>query len=147
MLRGRPNLRREPANAEGNWQADYDHVHKQSEDQVVKGVGPSGVKGGEWKNKQVHDLLHSGAEEQSAHDWVLLQERQLAAGCVVGRGSRAGNEVVQEDAKNVGGGATVECTPPEQAAGDNEGNVPSEKNAGLEKVQGSGNQAAGGDSA
>jgi hypothetical protein len=108
----------------------------------MKFVRASGVKGGERQDDQIHYFFNRRAIEQSAHERVLDQEIQLAAGCIVKRRKGKGDKEVQEDTHGIDGRAAVNCLPPEQAGGNHLGYTPSEEYASLGEVESSGNQAS-----
>ena len=74
LNRRTPRLFRESPNAEGNREPDHDHVYEQPLNQVMKVVRASCVKRGEGQNDKIHYFFNCGAKEQTAHQWMLLQE-------------------------------------------------------------------------
>jgi hypothetical protein len=69
---------------------------------------------------------------------MLDQKSQLAAGGVVNGGERSSDEEVQQDAQNVGSGASRKSLPAEQACGDYEWNAVTEEDESLDEVRRSG---------
>jgi hypothetical protein len=62
---------REPSNAEGNWEPNYDHVHNQTQNEVTILVGSPCVKRGERQNNQAHEKLDRCAKKQAADQSML----------------------------------------------------------------------------
>ena len=83
----------------------------------MEGVRACGMKGRERQDDVTHYQFDGHAIEQSADQRMLNQETQLAAGAVVDGGNRSGDEEVQQDAENIGTGASVESLLAQQPAG------------------------------
>jgi hypothetical protein len=97
----------------------------------MEAVRAFGVKRGEWQDDVTHYGFHRHAVEQAADQRVLRQKSQPAAGSVINSGDRERDEEMQQDAQNVGGGASVESRLAEQACGDYERNAATEEDERL----------------
>src|SRR5208282_1135940 len=112
-----PRLFREMANAEGDGQADNEHVHQQTLNEAGKLKGPAAVKSREGNNNEIHHEKNSDAKEQAAYDRVLLEESKLAARSVIHGRRGGGDKQLQKDAESVGSHPAMNGLPAEQSCG------------------------------
>ena len=55
-------------------------------------------RGGEWEHNSIHRQMNRAAVEDSAEQWMIDEDRQLAADCVVDEGGGEGDQEVKEQA-------------------------------------------------
>jgi hypothetical protein len=97
---GLDRLRKAP-NAEGDGQADDNHVYDQAEQHLVKFVRAPGMERRQRQYDIAHYQLNGYSIEQAAHQGVRGHKDKLSAGSVVNSRSGEGDEEVDEDTQQV----------------------------------------------
>ena len=80
--------------AERDRQADLDHVARNAFNESSKLVGPGQMQGTERQNDQIHKQEDCHSVEQTAHQPMVGQKLQFAAGQAIDRGRRERDEEV-----------------------------------------------------
>ena len=113
--------------------------------QLADALRALGMKRGKRQNDEIHDVFDRHPVKQAANHRVLGHKRELAACAVINRGYRKSDKEMKDNAQRVSASAAVEGLLAEQTRSHAQWNARPTQKHGLREVQGSSNQAAGGD--
>ena len=129
------------AQAEGDGNADEEHVHEKALEELAMLVGPDGVEPTKGQDNQVHHEEYGNAVKDAANEEVRFEEVEFPTSQAIDSRGGEGNVIVQEDAEEPDASTALKCLPPKQASGDGARHTPTVSDERGSQIERAGNES------